>query len=253
MAQTLPDNAFNDGPYNPWGNGGKGSGDADDTAQYLLVPGSNFYRPWISVPNGRSFVWPLGVEGFSLSIDPTLGIHKYIGDNAVKVDVMHKGDERISLSGSFPGTSAVRAFQALRDIIYAETPNEGKILYVPHIFTYTQRVVVASARFDHNADDRGTDLSYSIDFVRLAPGKRVKEDPLAPTTHPPKTQGTPTARRFRTTSTINTIRKIAALKYKDSSQWRRIYNANLAFFRRKNITMFKAPDYRLSPGTVLYY
>lgn len=259
MAQAFPfdkSKAFTEGPFNPF----TGGGDENDTVQYILAPGANFFRPWISVPGGRAFVWPLGVEGFTVSVEPTLGIHKYIGDNAVKIDVIHKGEEHLTLSGSFPGVTSVKAFRALRDIIYADTPEKGKILYIPHLFTYTQRVVVASANFDRGADDRGTDMNYTIEFVRLGPGQAVHENQIidaepqglatAKTTGAKGGSGKGTHRPFKVNGTYNTLVKIAALK---KSTWRVLYDKNQAVFRKLNVPAHLAPNKRLPLGTVIYY
>lgn len=265
MAQSYPfdkSKAFLKGPYNPFADPKRGElvGDPDDPAMYVLIPGQNFFRPWISVPGGRAFVWPLGTEGFTVSIDPTLGIHKYIGDNAVKVDVIHKGEEHLTLTGSFPGLTSTEAFRALRDIIYADTPDKGKILYVPHLFTYTQRVVVANASFDRGSDDRGTDMNYSIELVRLGPGAAVHEDQVVDA----EPQGTTTAkttgakggsgkgahRKFKVNGTTNTLRKIAKLK---KTTWKILYDKNQAVFRKLSIPAHQAPDKRLPLGTVIYY
>lgn len=262
MSQAFPFDkakAFTDGPYNPFTDGG----DPNDTAQYILAPGANFLRPWISVPGGRAFVWPLGVEGFSLSIDPQLGIHKYIGDNAVKVDVIHKGEEHVSMSGSFPGVTSIGAFRALRDMVYADTPERGKILYIPHLFTYTQRVVIASARFDHGQEDRGTDLTYDLELVRLGPGTAVSENQLiepepqgaigAKTSGAKGASGAGTHRPFRVNGTYNTLRKIASLKLGNSNKWKVLYDKNQGVFRKLAIPTYQVPDKRLPLGTVIYY
>lgn len=262
MSQTFPfdkTKAFREGPFNPFTN----EGDPNDTVQYVLAPGSNFYRPWISVPGGRAFVWPLGVEGFGVSIDPQLGIHKYIGDNAVKVDVIHKGEERLTMTGSFPGLSSIGAFRALRDIVYADTPEKGKILYIPHLFTYTQRVVIAQARFDRGEDQRGTDLTYTIEFVRIGPGptppQTNKVDAVPQGTKRSKNSGAKGGsgsgahRPFKVNGTYNTLRKIAALKLGSVSKWRTLYEKNQGTFRRLGVAAHLAPNYRIPLGTVVYY
>src|SRR6267142_156717 len=80
------------GPYNRFGSQGP-TGDFNDTAHFVLSPGTDFLRPWLAIRNGPAFQWPLGLEGFQMTVDPQLGIHKYIGDNAVTVDVIHAGEE----------------------------------------------------------------------------------------------------------------------------------------------------------------
>jgi hypothetical protein len=231
-------------------------GDPDDTAYYVAIPGANFLRPWLAVPNGPAFIWPLGLEGFSLSIDPKLGIHSFIGDNAVKVDVMHKGEERFSMSGNLIGESSVDAFRRLRDVVYADTPEGGKLLYIPHLMSHVQRMVIANARFDRGEDERGKDLTYSIEFVRIGIANKA-DDPklvdLITQPSPTKTGNTTTAKLFKTTSKYNTLRKIALLKYKSAANWRSLYNLNEKTFRKLGVPAMKAPDYKLKLGTAIYY
>lgn len=268
MPQAFPFNtrqAFVDGPFNPFADekNHEVRGDPDDSVVYLSEPGVNFYRPWISVPNGRAFVWPLGVEGFSLSIDPSLGVHKYVGDNAVKVDVIHKGEERLTLNGSFPGKSSIGAFRALRDIVYADTPERGKVLYVPHLFTYTQRVVIGATRFDRGDTDRGTDLTYSIECIRLGPGTKTHEDALIDVEPIPgqtdKTSGANGGsgkgahRVFTVNGTYDTLRKIAAHKLGKANKWRTLYNKNSRYFIMHSVPAHLAPDHHIALGTKIYY
>lgn len=257
VGQTFPfkkPQAFMGGPYNPWTK----EGDPDDSAYYIAKPGENFARPWLRIPGGRAFVWPLGVEGFSHTIDPKLGIHSYIGDNAVKVDVMHMGEERIHLSGTFPGATSIDAFQALRALVRAPTPKMGKILYVPHLFdTVTSLVVVASAHFDRGQDDRGTDLTYDIEFVYIGVGPEQSDPLIVDSQEQPQggkadTKGS-AARTFTVNGTYNSLRKIAALKLKSPDKWRTIYNKNKALFLKLGVPMGKVPTYRLKIGTKVKY
>jgi hypothetical protein len=253
MTQPLPGNSkiiFDDGPYDQWA----GRGSKDDTAYYIRQPGDAFLRPWLAVPDGIAFLWPLGLEGFSLTIDPTLGIHKYIGDNHVKVDVIHKGEEHITMTGSFPGDTGPNAMQALYNVVYADTPPGGKVLYLPHALDYTRRVTVVNARFDHSEDLRGTDLTYSIEFVISDLGNKVANQVITDddvTSQGGVAQNTGTStRRFTVTSKYNTLRKIAALK---KVKWDSIYNKNSSYFQKIAVAKYKAPDYRLKVGVKLYY
>src|SRR5688500_16933540 len=75
----------------------------EDTAQYLLDPDDDFARPYLAIPGGRAFVWPLGVEGFELVDQAELGRHKYLGEIEIDIDVTHKAETMITLSGIFPG------------------------------------------------------------------------------------------------------------------------------------------------------
>lgn len=253
MAQPLPAKSqviFNGGPYDPWSK----TGDPDDTAYYVRQPGEGFLRPWLAIEGGIAFLWPLGIEGFSLSVEPTLGIHKYIGDNHVKIDVMHLGEERISLSGSFPGVTAKDAMQALYKVVKAKTPDNGKLLYLPFVLDYTRRVTVASFRTDRSEDMRGEDLTYSIDFVVSdfgpeAPAEVTNDDIVDQQGSPPNTSGS-TSRRFTVTSKYNTLRKIASLK---KVGWESIYNKNRVYFDKNLIPMYAAPNAPIKLGTKLYY
>lgn len=244
-------------PYDPF----KRQGDPSDDAYYIMRPGVDFLRPWLAIRGGGAFQWPLGIEGFTIVIDPTLGIHKFIGDNAVKVDVVHNGQESINLSGSFPGTQgdpdndvAIQAFRNLREMVYRDTPNEGKILYVPLLMSNAQRVVVAHAEFGRSADQRGTDMSYSIDFMRTGIAAAAP-DVTIPDPQPQPTVGKKgnTARHLNADAKHNTLRKIAAWKLGGADQWRSIYDKNRNYFTNNKIVMAKVPDYRLPQGTVVYY
>lgn len=234
-------------PYNPFDK----SGDPDDPARYLARPGVDFLRPWLAVSNGFAFQWPLGLEGYNLTIDPTLGIHKFIGDNAVVVDVLHAGEEHFTMSGTFPGSSASDLIQALRDVVYQSAPDDfGKILYIPSIFTFAQRVHVNHAEFNRDAGTFGDDASYSIEFVRIGTTKEVTGNIAPVTTSAPKGKG---ARNVKTTSTYNTLRKVAAWKLGSALNWRSIYNLNELYFTKKHIPLSQAQGFRLPIGTTLYF
>jgi hypothetical protein len=231
-----------------------GIGDEDDPARYVARPGVDFFRPWLAIRNGAAFQWPLGMEGYSLVIDPTLGLHKYIGDNKVVVDVIHAGEEHLTLSGSFPGNSAPDLIQALRDVVYQDAPDEGKILYVPEIMAHAQRVQIVHAEFSRGADARGRDADYSIEFIRLDTADQIVDPAANPTLNTPaKPNRGKSARAISADSGHNTLRKIAAWKLGSSSQWQAIYRLNDKWFTSRNIQMSKAPDFRIPNGTTVYY
>lgn len=263
MPQSFPfrlDKASVEGPYNPFvAPGHPGMGDPADPAQYLRNPGVHFYRPWLASDDkftGQAFVWPLGIEGFDLTIDPQLGIHKYIGDNDVQVDITHKGQENFTMTGNFPGNTGPANLRALRQIVFMTTPRAGKVLYVPHILTYAQRVIVQRARFSHADSDRGQDLSYEIEFVRIGyinAGKSDDPPILTEPTRPSSAPGNAGKRRVQVDSKHNTIRKIAAWKLGSASRWLAIYNLNKPYFTKAGIITAKVPDYRMPLGTVIYY
>lgn len=238
------------GPFNPF----SGSGSPKDDAQYILEPGVAFFRPWIAVRNGPAFQWPLGIEGFNLSIDPTLGIHKFIGDNKVAVDVIHAGEEHFTLNGSFPGDSAPRLIQALRDVVYHGAGEEGKIMYIPEILTHAQRVQVVRAEFTRDQDGRGRDHSYSLEVVRIGMADKNPVITTQPSpTNPRVGAKGKSSQSINVDSKHNTLRKIAAWKLGSSDRWRTVYDANSKFFIKKSIHLAKAPDYRLPLGMKVYY
>jgi hypothetical protein len=256
MPQALPDKRNMRFPRDTLTQPTKPVGDKRDSAVYMAKPGVEFYRPWISNPNGRSFVWPGGVEGFTCRIDPNLGIYRFLGGNAVAVDVTHRGQETITLGGVFPGYSSVDAFLTLRDLVYEELPDHGFILYVPHLFTHTQRVFVQHASFDHPSAERTRDLTYSIDFIKVATGSIVK-DPRIPTMipnpgHHLSPRGKP-ARVFVANAKINTLRKVARAKLKNAKRWDELYRKNEKFFKKNHVAMHKVPDYRLPQGTKIRF
>jgi hypothetical protein len=263
MAQTFPfklTKANRKAPFNPFiKEGNPQRGDPDDPAAYTRNPGVHFYRPWLASNdkfNGPAFIWPLGLEGFSLSIEPQLGIHRFIGDNAVVVDVTHLGEERFTMSGSFPGDSGPDNLRALRQIVYLATPKLGKVLYVPHILPYAQRVTVARASFTREQDDRGQDLSYEIEFIRtgiLDIGKYGGEpkivDARAPGTGGPQ-KG---SRSIQSDAKHNTLRKIAEWKLGSSKKWSVLYDKNEEWFHKRGVAASKVPDYHLPVGTKVFY
>jgi hypothetical protein len=239
-------------PYDPFSQ----TGDPKDTAAYLVQPGVHFIRPWLAIRGGPAFQWPLGLEGYTLAIDPLLGIHKFIGDNAVVVDVLHAGEEHFTMSGMFPGNSSPALIRALRDLVYQGSPAEGKILFVPEIMSYAQRVQVVHFESSRVDTDRGRDSTYSIEFVRLGLLNAISSMtlPVIPQPPPPSTVG----KRSKSTRSVtvdaqhNTIRKIAKWKLGDTTKWRTIFNANEKYFTHNKIPLTKAPDHRLPTGMKVY-
>lgn len=229
-------------------------GDPDDPASYVQRPGVDFFRPWLAIRGGVAFQWPLGLEGYSLTIDPTLGIHKFIGDNKVVVDVLHAGEEHFTMTGNFPGNSAPKLIQALRDVVYRKTGEEGKILCIPEIMTHAQRVHVFHADFDRDPTARGRDATYSIEFVRLGTVGGTINTTIDPPPLPVTVQHQgKNALSVRVDAKHNSLRKIAAWKLGAASKWKSVYRANEQFFIKNNIAISKAPDYRLPLGMTVYY
>lgn len=251
VGQKFPFKVTNPHPFNPFlKDDDPNRGDENDDAYYTLLPGVNFWRPWLRVPSGPAFVWPLGIEGFSLSVEPQLGVHRYIGDNAVVVDVTHKGEERFNLSGNLPGNSGPENARALRDVVYADTPRLGKVLFIPGILPYAQRVVVASFNTSRGEDDRGEDLTYSLDVVRIGYDPTYQAEPRYGEEASQPTKGVSAgkgAAAFTTTAKYNTLRKISMLKKRD---WNQLYNKNAKLYA--NVPFPKVPDHKLAVGTKVY-
>jgi hypothetical protein len=233
-------------PYNPFVK----SGNPNDPAAYLVQPGVNFVRPWLAIRNGPAFQWPLGLEGYSLTVDPLLALHKFIGDNAVTVDVLHAGEENFTMSGNFPGNSAPALIRALRDLVYQGAPAEGKILYVPEIMSHAQRVQVVHFESTRQDTDRGRDAAYSIQFVRLGTLNAISSMAMPVIPLPQKTTGkqTVSTRSVTVDAQHNTARKIAKWKLGDTTRWRTIYDANESWYTGHSVPLTKVPDYRLPTG-----
>jgi hypothetical protein len=229
-------------PYDPFSE----TGNPNDPAWYTIQPGRNFMRPWLAIRNGAAFQWPLGLEGFTLTLDPTLGIHKYIGGNTVSVSVIHAGEEHFSMSGNFPGNSAPSLVAALRDVVYKGSPGEGKLLWLPEIVTYVQRVQVIHFEAARDQESRGRDMTYTIEFARMGVAAlKFSPRPIAPTPQPTRT--------VKVDAKHNTLRKIAAWKLGRSDKWRTVYNANTKWFTSHHVPLAKIPDYRLPLGTTIHY
>jgi hypothetical protein len=263
MPQSFPfklSHANTKAPWNPFLPANNPlAGDPHDPAIYVMNPGVNFYRPWLASSdkfNGTAFIWPLGIEGFDLTIDPQIGVHRLIGDNAVEVDVTHKGEERFVMSGNLPGFTGPDNMRALRQVVYMTTPKGGKVLYVPHILPYAQRVVVARARFSHAEDMRGQDMTYEIEFVRtgLIDAGQSDNEPQITEPIPPDTAAhKASARSVKVDDKHNSLRKIAKWKLGNASKWNVLYKKNEAWFLKRKIITAKIPDYRLPNGTVIYF
>lgn len=242
-------------PYNRFASP-KPTGDENDSARYIAAPGANFLRPWLAIRGGPAFQWPLGLEGFQLVVDPQLGIHKYIGDNAVTVDVIHAGEEHFTLNGNFPGLSAPDLVTALRDIVYQPSSEEGKILWLPEkVVSYAQRVQVVHFEAARADTDRGLDMTYSIEFVRIGLLKGLESASASDQGKPQPTKGKAgkSAHTVRVDAKHNTLRKIALWKLKSAAKWQSIYNHNSKWFIDHSVPLAKAPDHRLPLGMVVHY
>ena len=119
-----------------------------------------------------------------------------------------------------------------------------------------QLVSVVRAQFDRTADQRGTDMSYTIEFVRMGiaavnPGANIPEP--NPNDGRGGNKGGKGARSLKVDAKHNSLRKIAAWKLGNADKWRTLYNKNKTYFNKHRIIMSKVPDYRLPLGTKVYY
>lgn len=233
-------------------------GGLPDSAAYVRIPDKDFRRPWLGIPGYKAFVWPVGVEGFELGVDPMIGKHKYLGENGVEVEVTHVGEESIVLSGSFPGRTSAANMNALRDIIMQPTPDRGKILYLPLVLPKYQYVVVETSRFTRGQEERFMDINYTISFVKVGTGKKItdiRSHQGTDASQIPNTandRGTP-PRTFIVSDVVNTTRKIAAVIFDDPMLWNQIAQPNKDWFVSARVPLAMVPDYRMPIGLALHY
>ena len=175
-----------------------------DPARYLVNPGVwnpslkrttpgqlAHARPWLD--SGRNiFVWPTPTEGFSRKGSNQLALHHYIGQENVDVQIIHRGEKRIELTGVFPGLSAQQAMVNLENTLNDDPPDIGMTLNVPGVFDQVKFVQVESWEFTHDTDDNTHSISYSVTFIVMGEGQRVP-DPTGsdPPVNPLDSPGTP--------------------------------------------------------------
>lgn len=231
-------------------------GTQEDSAKYILTPDDDFARPYIAVPGGRAFVWPVGIEGFELEDQAELGRHKYLGEIELDVDVVHKAETTITLSGVFPGWTSVDNMNDLRQIFYADTPERGKILHLPGILPHLQYVVPERQSFTHDMNERTRDIAYSFSVVKVGTGDRAPDQgPTQPDIGRGSTGRGRGSRRFVVNSKSNTLRRVAYAVFRNGARWTELYaiQANAKWFDSRNIPSHQVPDYRLPVGTTIYY
>jgi hypothetical protein len=260
MADFRPDVANRNQIWRP--------GTGQDPAKYLIPDGQLRYaRPRLT-SGTKEFVWPVGTESFRHSGQATVGIRKYIGDNAADVHVVHKDEAHIELTGVFPGLKSVDSMIALKDVITAQTPERGKILTLPGIFEEMKYVAVESYEFNHDQDDRTHSIDYSIQFVIMGTGQDVakrKAGTPAPQPgasvkpKPPAGKGTGTRpssepnRTYTMTGTTNTLPLMAKVVYGDPDKWPRIVEMNATYFKSVDQPMHALPFSVFGVGTKLKY
>lgn len=224
----------------------------------LLVERKRYERPTL-ISGGLSFEWPLGVEGISIAGTPTLAEHRYIGDDDIVLQVTHADDQRIVMSGMFPGLTGTKNMTDLLAVIRAPQPAAGKILRLPAIvFPNEIKVTVSDYSFDHPEDDRNNSWTYSLTLRRVGHGKAIRKpkritSPVNPRTNkgPAKPKGK-TSRVFTVHAGANTLRSIAKIVYGNSNRWGEIYNLNKKKLKKYG-PLHSIPTKRLPLGLKLSY
>jgi hypothetical protein len=235
-------------------------GRSQDPAKYV-VERSRFTRPTLEIPGGAKFEWPNGVEGMRVAGQVGNARHKYIGDNADVVQVMHRDSRTIEMTGQFNGITGSENVRDLVEVITAVSPKGYWILTLPSgvLPTKVQYVNIDSYDFDHPFDDRMDAWNYTISFIRIGVGKNVtKKKTVASPSNPiaknkvvaNKGVGT---RTFTTHAGGNTLRAVAKLVYDNPDRWREIYNANIKALTALNIPMNILPTKPLPLGLKLKY
>jgi hypothetical protein len=231
-------------------------GRTTDTAKYVVDP-SRFERPRLSIVNGDEFEWPVGTEGVRIHGSASLAMHKYLGDNAVVVQVTHRDERHLEMSGEFPGITGAKNMRDLLEIIQADTPDDGKILTLPGVFPKQQFVVIEDYDFSHDKDDRLDSWNYTVNFVKSGVGKKIVRgkvvaSPVNPITSKKGNRGT-SGRVFTTRAGASTLRQVAQNVYSNSNRWRDIYDLNTAKLDALGIPTYLLPTKPLPLGMKLGY
>jgi hypothetical protein len=201
-----------------------------DGAAYV-IPLGRFQRPRFYVIGGLEFEWPGGTEGLMLAGNATLAEHLYIGDNVAELQVVHRANERIEMSGQFPGRTGAANVRLLRAVLRAVDPPDHKRLELPGILTQAQKVIAESWEFTHDNEGRIGSFDYAITFRITGPGGSVDQPQLLSTQAQlidPITvgRGDP-ARVFIVRDKRRTIRAIAFEVFGNPNLWRRLYDLNI--------------------------
>jgi hypothetical protein len=215
-------------------------GVGDDPARYLVYPGTinapgrhtpgnlRHARPYL-VNGSKFFPFPTPIEGFRRSGQAQLGLRHFIGDNTVDGVTMHYEEGRITLSGTFPGTTSRQNMVECINILRSHTRERGLVLYAPGVFEREQYVLPENWDFSHEEDDRTHSISYTITFVRIGEGKGVKDPTGTPPPRNPKVKTNPKGKPqkyYTTREGVRTLRAIAWVVYKDANKWKHIVDLN---------------------------
>lgn len=234
----------------------------DDPSAYI-VNYADFPHPSLGVPGGPEFEWPLGTEGFRLSGSAALAIHRYIGDNDAVVQVSHRSETRIEMTGQFPGRTGVAHMRALRDVLEYPSPAEGKVLSLPGINLKQWFVFAENWDFAHDEQDFTDSIDYTVSFVKVSvgkglPGVRIDDPDPNPGVirTAPNPKGKP-GRYFTVQAGARSLRAISAKVYGDSRYWETLYNINKSSQNAGRVFaaygFFKIPMQPLPLGLRIYY
>lgn len=231
-------------------------GMGQDPARYLVFDGAlRNPRPFL-ISGNDTFVWPVGVEGLTETGNATLAIHHYIGDEDADVQVIHRDESRIEMTGTFPGIHGIQSVQKLRDMVQQVTPDKGKVLFLPGIFERVQYVIAENYNFAHGADDRTHSWDYSITFIRTGLG-RVIPDPKGTAPPPnPSSKTTPrgkAARYVRVKTGQQTFRQIAKRVYGNANKWVLLIALNQKLILGTGLAKWQLPNHRWNFGIHIYY
>jgi hypothetical protein len=232
----------------------------EDEARYVLRPDDEFDRPWIASPQGKggpAFVWPLGVEGFAFSSNATVGIHHYIGDNDVHVDVVYPDEYHLILNGIFPGNTSPDNMSLLRQVILHQPDPPGiKLLSIPPVAALIQRVRVVNHSFSHDESDTFMRVNYSIECIRTGLGsKAISTIDEVPDPDPSNSQLRGSSQNLHVVKKIQGFPGLAKLLYKDDSLPSQIqlWNVNERHMLKLGIPLFKIPYALIPVGTIIRY
>jgi hypothetical protein len=243
-----------------------------DPAAYLVDPGRvtapgrhsagnlRHARPYL-VNGNTIFVFPVGTEGFRRSGQATLGLHRYIGDNADDGVTIHLEEARIELTGTFPGTTAQDNMVNCVNILRTPAPDPGLTLYAPGVFEKEAYVLPETWDFSHDPDDRTHSIAYTISLVRIGEGRKVKDLPGRPPPPQPlrkrKPKGKP-SHIFTAKDGVRTLRAISKKVYGNAEKWKRLVQLNQGLLNSWNrthpdIPTYKLPTFRWPVGTKFRY
>jgi len=233
-------------------------GRTTDPAKLLIAP-SRYVRPYLK-SGALKFEWPLGVEGLRVAGQASVAEHRYLGDNALVVDVTHLDARRIEMRGLFPGMTGAENVRDLLEVIIDENPPDGKELWLPGIFPKTQFGVVESYEFTHEETDATDSWMYVMTFIRTGVGKKKasparRPSPTNPTTtrKPKKKPKGQPAKKHTVKSAQGSVKSVAKQMYGDADRWLQVYENNREVFQGMGIPMHETPTAILPPGTSLKF